>query len=458
MKNLSESILYNLKLSESAKTKVSKEDVDKLVRQFIKEYEDEMNILIDDFDRWTVVHTALDYIGDNEYRHLNFLTKYKLSSNEIHDLAVIIDDEIAKRVKGLNESVDNSSLANFIKDSINKLQTTDYTNCKYNLDENLAVFVGWSDGYDTEPLEDEIASEKCPTCRVNAVIAVRNDADWSDLDMLTVPYYTHDGEIYDCQYTISTKEDYRRLAGSLIQDYNEIKRLLASGELTLGDGLNESTSKNLNDNKEKLEKIIQKDKEEGKVGERLKKIEDAERYDRLYDKYKESGMSDEKIKSLLGEKPKTGLEFDDKDCIDIPGFKDYECNAKTDELNESNELKDSMLSDEELTNLYLMDRVLRCMNDESALSDGWLMNYIADGDSDYGADYIIDEYRDFMTKEDYEDAYNYYKELVKSTLDSGIISREYYKGKHGFKPNAGATKKEIQFVRKDFPNIKVISK
>lgn len=360
---LNESILYNLKLSESAKTKVSKEDVDKLVKQFIKEYEDEMNILIDDFDRWTVVHTALDYIGDNEYRHLNFLTKYNLSSNEIHDLAVIIDDEIAKRVKGLNESVDNSSLANFIKDSINKLQTTDYTNCKYNLDENLAVFVGWSDGYDTEPLEDEIASEKCPTCRVNAVIAVRNDADWSDLDMLTVPYYTHGGEIYDCQYTISTKEDCRRLAESLIQDYNEIKKLLASGELTLGD-----------------------------------------------------------------------------------------------KLKESDELEDLRLSDEELTNLYLMDRVLRCMNDESALSDGWLMNYIADGDSDYGADYIIDEYRDFMTKEDYEDAYNYYKELVKSTLDSGIISREYYKGKNGFKPNAGATKKEIQFVRRDFPNIKVISK
>lgn len=99
--------------------------------------------------------------------------------------------------------------------------------------------------------------------------------------------------------------------------------------------------KNLNDNKEKLEKIIQKDKEEGKVGERLKKIEDAERYDRLYDKYKESGMSDEKIKNLLGEKPKTGLELNDKDYIDIPGFKDYEYNTKTGEI----KVKDDVLKE-----------------------------------------------------------------------------------------------------------------
>lgn len=160
--------------------------------------------------------------------------KYSNLKSYISDIYLGGFDEDRDIDDFLVESVDNSSLANFIKDSINKLQTTDYTNCKYNLDENLAVFVGWSDGYDTEPLEDEIASEKCPTCRVNAVIAVRNDADWSDLDTLTVPYYTHGGEIYDCQYTISTKEDYRRLAGSLIQDYNEIKRLLASGELTLG--------------------------------------------------------------------------------------------------------------------------------------------------------------------------------------------------------------------------------
>lgn len=119
-------------------------------------------------------------------------------------------------------------------------------------------------------------------------------------------------------------------------------------------------------------------------------------------------------------------------------------------------LKESELSNEELTNLYYMDRVLRCMNDEDALSDGWLMNYIADGDSDNGVEYIIDEYKDFMTKEDYEDAYNYYKKLVGSTAEGGIIHRDWYKNKSGYKHNAGANDKEIEFVQKDFPDIKVI--
>lgn len=123
-----------------------------------------------------------------------------------------------------------------------------------------------------------------------------------------------------------------------------------------------------------------------------------------------------------------------------------------------NNLKENELTNEELTNLYYMDRVLRCMNDEDALSDGWLMNYIADGDSDFGVDYIIDEYKNFMTKEDYESAYNYYKKLVKSTLEGGIIAREFYKGERNINPTAGATADEIEFVKKDFPDIEVITK
>lgn len=122
-----------------------------------------------------------------------------------------------------------------------------------------------------------------------------------------------------------------------------------------------------------------------------------------------------------------------------------------------NNLKESEVSREDLKNLYYMDRVLRCMNDEDALSDGWLMNYVADGDSDNGIDYIVDEYG-WMSKEDINDAYEYYKKLVASTLEGGIIAREYYRGKDGFKPNAGANRNEIAFVKKDFPDIKVITK
>ena len=87
------------------------------------------------------------------------------------------------------------------------------------------------------------------------------------------------------------------------------KIFIATGQ-SLKDAMKASGKfKNLNDNKEKLEKTIQKDKEEGKVGERLKKIEDAERRD--------------------------------KDYIDIPGFKDYEYNTKTGEV----KVKDDVLKE-----------------------------------------------------------------------------------------------------------------
>lgn len=122
-----------------------------------------------------------------------------------------------------------------------------------------------------------------------------------------------------------------------------------------------------------------------------------------------------------------------------------------------NNLKESEASREDLKNLYYMDRVLRCMNDEDALSDGWLMNYVADGDSDHGIDYIVDNYS-WMSKEDINDAYEYYKKLVASTLEDGIIAREFYKGSTWFKQNAGANRAEIAFVKKDFPDIKIITK
>lgn len=131
-------------------------------------------------------------------------------------------------------------------------------------------------------------------------------------------------------------------------------------------------------------------------------------------------------------------------------------NAGREPENRINESSENRLTDEQLENLYYMDRVLRSMNDEDALSDAWLMNAIADGDTDAGIDYFKDEYRPTLTQEDYNNMYELYKNLVKSTLDGGIISRKYYKGKTGYKPTAGASDKELEFVKKDFPEIRIL--
>lgn len=228
-----------MKLYESILHELNRQDImsDQNVTDIINSFSSRQNLNYKiegnqaEFEDGTTIKFVLNDDDEIEYYFIN-------SQGDASKAALVYDwsllDDMTES-NNLNESVDTSSLAKFIKDSVEKLQTTDYTNCKYNLDEDLAVFVGWSDGYDTEPTKDEIGSEKCPTCRVNAIIAVRNDVDWSDLDTLTIPYYTHDGEVYQCQFTVAKQNDYTYLADSLLKAYNEIKELLASGELTLGD-------------------------------------------------------------------------------------------------------------------------------------------------------------------------------------------------------------------------------
>ena len=62
---------------------------------------------------------------------------------------------------------------------------------------------------------------------------------------------------------------------------------------------------------EKLKRISEisiKDQKEGKTEERLKKIDNQNRYDKLVEKYKEEGKSSAWIEELLGKRPETGLE------------------------------------------------------------------------------------------------------------------------------------------------------
>ena len=176
-----------------------------------------------EFEDGTIIKFVLNDDDEIEYYFVN-------SQGDSSKSALVYDWSLLDM---LTESVDSNSLAKFIKDSVEKLQTTDYTNCKYNLDEDLAVFVGWSDGYDKNPTVDEIASKKNPTYRINAAVKARNEAMWSDFDDLTTPYYVRDGEAYQCEFTVSPSEDYTHLADSLLKAYSEIKELLASGELTI---------------------------------------------------------------------------------------------------------------------------------------------------------------------------------------------------------------------------------
>lgn len=195
---------------------------------FYVQYDDVMN----SSSEYRYVNGVQYNINKGGFHYVNGLPKFHTDADW---QAVSKREKTWEEIDAMKESVGSdksTEVANFIKDSVEKLQTTDYTNCKYNLDDKLAIYVGWSGGYDAEETSDlEIHSKKNPTYAINAVIGVRNDADYADLDYITIPYYETDGEAYNCQYTVSPKEDYTYLADSLLKAYEDIKSKLESGEL-----------------------------------------------------------------------------------------------------------------------------------------------------------------------------------------------------------------------------------
>ena len=127
-----------------------------------------------------------------------------------------------------------SDVAKFIEDSVNTLQTTNYTNCRYILDDQFAIYVGWSDGYD-ENDDTVIRDSKSPSYGINACIKERNDADWADLDYLNFPWSVKDGDVWDNSISIGPNTDYTQVAEWLLDDFDSMKEALESGEYTLED-------------------------------------------------------------------------------------------------------------------------------------------------------------------------------------------------------------------------------
>lgn len=131
-----------------------------------------------------------------------------------------------------NGSASVSKIKKFIEDSVNNLQTTDYTNCRLVLDDDLCLYVGYANGFDTE---DGYA--------ICAKIAERNDADWADFDYLNMPWNTYndnngstgvfEGDVYDTEIEITPGEDYTQDAQWLANSYTEIRELLDDGKLTI---------------------------------------------------------------------------------------------------------------------------------------------------------------------------------------------------------------------------------
>lgn len=131
-------------------------------------------------------------------------------------------EEIKTEIKE-EYSTDKNAISKFLSDSIKGLQEGDATNYRYKLDDRLAIFVGWSEGYGSEKRDDVIQDKEDPNWAINVGIKVWTSDDfWTDYDYLNYPYYDN-GDVVDTGRSIVPNEDIDALADSILADYDDIK-------------------------------------------------------------------------------------------------------------------------------------------------------------------------------------------------------------------------------------------
>lgn len=123
-----------------------------------------------------------------------------------------------------------SDLAKFIKESVNTLLTTDYTNCRYPLDDEWAIYVGWSGAGYAEDDEDVIHAKDDPSWVICCKLADMEDSMWTDYDYCNMPYNEETEDVWDTDMAISPEENYQNTATWLLDEYNELIRQIESGE------------------------------------------------------------------------------------------------------------------------------------------------------------------------------------------------------------------------------------
>lgn len=144
------------------------------------------------------------------------------------------EEECKDGKKSLKEASETSvdEVAKFIKDSVESLKEGSSTNNRLKLDDKLAVFVGWSDGYD-EKDETVIHDKDKPSYAIVAGIKVWTSDDvWTDFDLLNFPYHK-DGDIEDISVSLSPEESaegFKKTAEYLLDEYEHIKDLKLSDD------------------------------------------------------------------------------------------------------------------------------------------------------------------------------------------------------------------------------------
>lgn len=129
-----------------------------------------------------------------------------------------------------------NEVAKFLEESAKWLIKNDCGCCchLFDGDEDVALYVGWSAGYDPEdtsvflsPLE-----EGNTTCYgINAGIKIRNDYDCADYEFLDFPLAEMD--CVACEIFLGPDTDYQCIAKYLLQDYVDVRNGIDKGYIKL---------------------------------------------------------------------------------------------------------------------------------------------------------------------------------------------------------------------------------
>ena len=132
-------------------------------------------------------------------------------------------------IKAATNSV--SDLAKFIKESVDNLLAGTATNNQYKLDNDWAVYVGWSArGADLWDDDSAIRDEHDPNWVICTKIATTHEAVWADYDFCDMPYSKETADVWDTDTVLSYNENYQQVAAWLLQQYDELVRQTENGE------------------------------------------------------------------------------------------------------------------------------------------------------------------------------------------------------------------------------------
>lgn len=116
-------------------------------------------------------------------------------------------------------------IAQFLQESVDYLVENQCGNCRYKLDDHLAIFVGWSAGYGDEKRYDVIQGTTNLDWGIDAGIKVWTSDDvWCDYECVNFPYYEN-GDVLDMAFAVSPQEDWERAAKYLLEMYEEVRNL-----------------------------------------------------------------------------------------------------------------------------------------------------------------------------------------------------------------------------------------